>query len=232
MDARERALGAAPRPGYARLALAAANPYFPPHGGRHESSRPESQHRARPRPRGGRGRGEPAVGRRVDAPASALAGGVAAIQRFARLAPAAPGVYRMIDQKGEVLYVGKAKSIRKRITSYARQAGHTARIMRMIAATATHRVRLDHDRDRGAAARSEPDQAAASALQRADARRQVVPLHIDHGGRDAADDREASRRAQQAGRVLRAVRLGAGRAPDHHGAGARVPDPLVLGHRL
>jgi excinuclease ABC subunit C len=72
-----------------------------------------------------------------DAPAGALAGGVAAIQRFARLAPAAPGVYRMIDQKGEVLYVGKAKSIRKRITSYARMAGHTARIMRMIAATAT-----------------------------------------------------------------------------------------------
>ncbi len=72
-----------------------------------------------------------------DAPGGAVAGGVAAIQRFARLAPAAPGVYRMIDQKGEVLYVGKAKSIRKRITSYARMAGHTARIMRMIAATAS-----------------------------------------------------------------------------------------------
>ena len=55
---------------------------------------------------------------------------------YAKLAPAAPGVYRMIDAKGEVLYVGKAKSIRKRIVSYARQAGHTARIMRMIAATA------------------------------------------------------------------------------------------------
>ena len=67
----------------------------------------------------------------------ALAGGVAAIQRYARLAPAGPGVYRMFDQKGEVLYVGKAKSIRKRITSYARMAGHTARIMRMIAATVT-----------------------------------------------------------------------------------------------
>jgi len=66
-----------------------------------------------------------------------LASGVAAIQRYARLAPKAPGVYRMIDAKGEVLYVGKAKSIRKRIVSYAREAGHTARIMRMIAATAT-----------------------------------------------------------------------------------------------
>ena len=72
-----------------------------------------------------------------DAPAGALAGGVAAIQRYARHAPASPGVYRMFDAKGEVLYVGKAKSIRKRITSYARMAGHTARIMRMIAATST-----------------------------------------------------------------------------------------------
>ena len=69
--------------------------------------------------------------------AVAPAGGVAAVQRYARLAPKAPGVYRMIDAKGEVLYVGKAKSIRKRIVSYAREAGHTARIMRMIAATAS-----------------------------------------------------------------------------------------------
>jgi excinuclease ABC subunit C len=72
-----------------------------------------------------------------ETPQGAVAGGVAAIQRYARLAPAGPGVYRMFDARGEVLYVGKAKSIRKRIVSYARMAGHTARIMRMIAATAT-----------------------------------------------------------------------------------------------
>src|SRR2546421_9603080 len=64
-----------------------------------------------------------------------LASGVAAIQRYAKSAPQAPGVYRMIDAKAEVLYVGKAKSIRKRIVSYSREAGHTARIMRMIAAS-------------------------------------------------------------------------------------------------
>jgi len=72
-----------------------------------------------------------------EAAAGTVAGGVEAIQRYAKLAPAGPGVYRMFDQKGEVLYVGKAKSIKKRIVSYARMAGHTARIMRMIAATAT-----------------------------------------------------------------------------------------------
>ena len=72
-----------------------------------------------------------------EAPQGPVAGGVAAIQRYAKLAPPGPGVYRMFDAKGEVLYVGKAKSIKKRIVSYARMAGHTARIMRMIAATAT-----------------------------------------------------------------------------------------------
>src|ERR1044072_891573 len=77
----------------------------------------------------------PAIGE--PAPPGPLAGGVTAIQRYAKRAPKGPGVYRMTDAKGEVLYVGKAKSIRKRITSYARQAGHTARIIRMIAATAT-----------------------------------------------------------------------------------------------
>src|SRR3954447_2696391 len=72
-----------------------------------------------------------------EAPQGPLAAGVAAIQRYPKLAPKGPGVYRMADAKGEVLYVGKAKSIRKRIVSYARQAGHTARIGRMIAATAS-----------------------------------------------------------------------------------------------
>src|SRR6266699_383015 len=55
----------------------------------------------------------------------------------AQIAAAAPGVYRMIDARGDVLYVGKAKNIRKRILAYRRAAGHTARIARMIGATAT-----------------------------------------------------------------------------------------------
>ena len=62
--------------------------------------------------------------------------GRTAIARFAQLAPAAPGVYRMIDAKGDVLYVGKAKNIRNRILAYQRASGHTARIARMVAATA------------------------------------------------------------------------------------------------
>jgi len=65
----------------------------------------------------------------------ALAAGRAAIARFAKLAPSASGVYRMIDAQGDVLYVGKAKNIRKRVIAYARPTGHDSRISRMIAAT-------------------------------------------------------------------------------------------------
>jgi excinuclease ABC subunit C len=70
-------------------------------------------------------------------PTGTLAAGRAAILRFAKVAPSAPGVYRMIDAQGDVLYVGKAKNIKKRVTAYARPTGHDTRIARMIAATAT-----------------------------------------------------------------------------------------------
>ena len=53
-----------------------------------------------------------------------------------RHAPSSPGVYRMIDGNGEVLYVGKAKNIKKRIVAYTRPTGYDPRIERMIAATA------------------------------------------------------------------------------------------------
>ena len=70
------------------------------------------------------------------AAAGPLAAGRAVILNHARLAPSSPGVYRMIDANGEVLYVGKAKNIRKRIIAYARPTGYDPRIERMIAATA------------------------------------------------------------------------------------------------
>jgi len=69
------------------------------------------------------------------APAGTLAAGRMAIMRFAKLAPSAPGVYRMIDVQGDVLYVGKAKNIKKRVTAYTRPTGQDNRIARMIAAT-------------------------------------------------------------------------------------------------
>ena len=65
------------------------------------------------------------------------AGGRAVIAAYLKHAPSTPGVYRMLDASGDVLYVGKAKSIKKRISSYARPTGHDTRIARMIAATAS-----------------------------------------------------------------------------------------------
>jgi excinuclease ABC subunit C len=67
-----------------------------------------------------------------------LAIGHAAIENAVRLAPTSPGVYRMLNAANDVLYVGKAKNVRKRLTSYARvNAPQPARILRMIAATVT-----------------------------------------------------------------------------------------------
>ncbi|HKU06863.1 MAG TPA: excinuclease ABC subunit UvrC [Bradyrhizobium sp.] len=77
----------------------------------------------------------------AEEPAEAIAeGGLtvghAAIENAVRLAPTSPGVYRMLNAANDVLYVGKAKNVKKRLTSYARvNAPQPARILRMIAAT-------------------------------------------------------------------------------------------------
>lgn len=63
--------------------------------------------------------------------------GASVIARSAKTAPAGPGVYRMFDRHSQVLYVGKARHLKKRVQSYARGTGHNNRIARMIAETAS-----------------------------------------------------------------------------------------------
>jgi excinuclease ABC subunit C len=58
------------------------------------------------------------------------------IQHYLKRLPASPGVYRMLDAEGTVIYVGKARSLKARVSSYARLGGHTNRIARMISVTA------------------------------------------------------------------------------------------------
>ncbi len=69
--------------------------------------------------------------------AASIQHGADAIRRAWEHAPGGPGVYRMIAANGEVLYVGKAKNVRKRIASYMRPLSQTNRIARMVALTAS-----------------------------------------------------------------------------------------------
>ena len=57
------------------------------------------------------------------------------IRAFVRTLPAAPGVYRMLDAEGAVMYVGKARNLKARVTNYTRPDGLEIRLQRMIAAT-------------------------------------------------------------------------------------------------
>ena len=74
---------------------------------------------------------EPAAGPTApDVPA-----GAEVIARYLKSLPSSPGVYRMLDATGEVIYVGKARSLKARVSNYARLQGHTNRIARMILST-------------------------------------------------------------------------------------------------
>src|SRR6185312_2712152 len=71
-----------------------------------------------------------------DAPSGPSLKGAARIQAYLKTLPDAPGVYRMLSAAGDVLYVGKAKSLKKRVGSYAQGRVHSERLTRMIAETA------------------------------------------------------------------------------------------------
>nr|WP_238371137.1 excinuclease ABC subunit UvrC [Heliomarina baculiformis] len=62
--------------------------------------------------------------------------GYACIQGYLKTIDSSPGVYRMLDSQARVLYVGKARNLRARVSNYARPGGHSPRIERMIRDTA------------------------------------------------------------------------------------------------
>jgi excinuclease ABC subunit C len=75
----------------------------------------------------------------LDAPAwdagEEALGGPEAIARYVKHLGSGPGVYRMMDKAGEVIYVGKARNLKNRVQNYARLGGHTNRIAAMIRST-------------------------------------------------------------------------------------------------
>jgi excinuclease ABC subunit C len=73
-----------------------------------------------------------------------LAAGRDVIAQAVKTLPAGPGVYRMINRRGEALYVGKARSLRKRVASYAQLGKLPHRLLRMVAETAKLEVIATH----------------------------------------------------------------------------------------
>lgn len=68
---------------------------------------------------------------------SALERGAALIRDYAKRLPEKPGVYRMIDAKGDVLYVGKARALKKRVINYTMVTKLPNRLKRMVSQTAS-----------------------------------------------------------------------------------------------
>src|SRR5271170_8083137 len=70
--------------------------------------------------------------------------GVAVIEAQLVTMPLSPGVYRMLDAKGEALYVGKARSLKKRVASYAQIARLPERLRRMVSETVAMEIVTTH----------------------------------------------------------------------------------------
>jgi len=69
-----------------------------------------------------------------------ISSGVAVIRAALRNVPASPGVYRMLDRKGDAVYVGKARNLRARVQNYTHPMGLSNRLRRMVAETTAFEI--------------------------------------------------------------------------------------------
>ncbi|HEX3499350.1 MAG TPA: excinuclease ABC subunit UvrC [Stellaceae bacterium] len=75
---------------------------------------------------------------------SQMAAGAAAIRRVLKTLPPSPGVYRMLDRKGDAVYVGKARNLKARVQHYTNLGNLSTRLRRMVAETTTLEVVVTH----------------------------------------------------------------------------------------
>jgi len=77
-------------------------------------------------------------------PARSLAHGIGIIETALKTLPSTPGVYRMLNAKGDALYVGKARNLKKRVAAYTQAPRMSNRLLRMVAETASVEVVTTH----------------------------------------------------------------------------------------
>ena len=149
--------------------------------------------------------------------ASGIARGVAAIRAALRTMPATPGVYRMLDRKGDAMYVGKARNLRSRVQNYAHVATLSNRLRRMVAETTAMEIVSTHTEAEALLLECNLIKRLMprfNVLLRDDKSFPLIHLTADH---DVSAADQVSRRAKQRRRLFRAVRLGGRRQPhpDH-----------------
>src|SRR5579864_1194471 len=77
-------------------------------------------------------------------PLDSLSHGLEVIRAALKTLPSGPGVYRMLDRRGDALYVGKARNLRARVTNYTNLANLSIRLRRMVAETRSMEVVVTH----------------------------------------------------------------------------------------
>ena len=85
-------------------------------------------------------------------------------KRILNSLPLKPGVYQMLGQDDEVLYVGKAKKLKNRVSSYFRASGLNTKTMALVSHIRDIQVTVDGQRDRSTGTRAESDQGASPAV--------------------------------------------------------------------
>ena len=142
--------------------------------------------------------------------------------------PDAPGSYQFLDAEGRVIYVGKAKSLRSRLSNYfAPPATLSERTYQMVQAADRVEWIVVEERGRGVLPRVQPHQAAQAPVQHPAEGRQVVSVPRGHARRGVAAGDGDARPAPQGRPLLRALRARVRDPGDARPAAAHVPDPDV-----